>query len=338
MRAIDHRFVGLRAAAIAMVLLSAAPALAQETEDPGNGDKPQFKLSQEAAPGAKPWEKGALLSYTIDRAGPDFYNIQANAEIEIQVSASDSKTGPVTVMSLAPTASYKRSNASAAPTDALTMGMKGKYTLDSADGTRSLGVDVNLDYGREGVFPDRSKPPCDTNTTSVFCRKQYSETFKSSADLYVFGDAFEGTMGLSGEQSGKHRRGLSWSFSPRVQIAHDEILDGAVDPATGVKVTGGYTSIMGGAGLTLTPGFIDPWFEINLTGTVRQRIGKSAGRTDLTDRTEGRMQLSATYFITNPDAKGWRAGISVVWTEGGDSFADQKKESTIVFAFRIGRF
>jgi hypothetical protein len=96
---------------------------------------------------------------------------------------------------------------------------------------------------------------------------------------------------------------------------------------------------LAGAGLELTPGFIDPRFKINLTGTIRQRLSQSPGRTDLTDQTEGRMQLSATYFVTPQDVKtGWRAGVSVIWTEGGDSFADQAKESTIVLAFRIGHF
>ena len=334
-------------AAAALAAFAAVPATAQQSPVPAPAPAPSptptaapmvtFTLAQDAAPGATPWTEAGLLSYTIDRKGKDFYTIELNGDANFRLDALG-KT------SIGPSISYKRSNAETAPKDALQLGLVGKTRGGAAvPGPWSFyySSTAKITYARTGIYPDRTKPPCDTDTTSVFCRKQYSESVKGSADFYPFVGNFERYADKDAPNKPRHGenvRALFWSFSPRIGVAHDEILDGAVDPVTHLKVTGGYTSVVGGAGLKLTPGLIDPPFEINLTGTVRQRVGASASRTDLTDRTEARMQLSATYFVLPQSEKGWRAAISVIWTEGGDSFAAQPKESTIVLAFRIGHF
>ncbi|MDF2386119.1 hypothetical protein JMG10_31925 [Nostoc ellipsosporum NOK] len=335
MSAIDPR--AALAAFTALALCLPGAVLAQDGPAPAKKKKIEvdFSLSQQSAPGAKPWEQPALLSYTIDRDGPDFYNVELNADLDIGVYKAPAQG---TEFSIGPSISYAGSNAKSSRQDNLAAGLTAKYRTISASGEAGLRALAGLDYAREGIFPDRGKAPCDTDTTSVFCRKQHAESLKASLDLYPFLRWFEGSANESPPFKGRHNRSLSWSFSPRIQIAHDDILDGAVDASTGAKVTGGVTSVLAGAGLKLTPGFINPPFEVNLTGTVRQRLSASSRRTDLTDKTEARMQLSATYFVAQSEDSGWRAGFSVIWTEGGDSFVDKPKESTIVLAFRIGHF
>lgn len=349
MRAVKLRLaLAAVTAFVALAPVGAVPAMAQEapapaptpTAAPTPTPKVTFTLAQDAAPGSKPWTEAGLFSYTIDRKGKDFYSIQLNGEANFRLDT-------IGRTSLGPSISYKRSSAETAPKDALEAGLVGKTRggpKDPGPWDFFYSATANIAYARSGIYPDRTKAPCDTDTTSVFCRKQYSESVKGSVDFYPFIGNFERyadpkvARREAADTDDKDARALAWSFSPRIGFAHDEVLDGAVDPVTRVKVTGGYTSVLVGAGLKLTPGFVNPPFELNLTGTVRRRLGASPGRTDLTDRTEARMQISATYFIVPESEKGWRAGISVVWTEGGDSFEAQPKESTIVLAFRIGHF
>jgi len=323
----------------ALALSWPACATAQDAASATESTRPppvEFSLTQASDPGskAKPWEQPALLSYTIDRDGPDFYNIALNAEAEFLLDqASDFRLGP--------SVAYNRSNATDSKTDLLELGLSTQVRHEPIDGDFLATVTGQLAYAREGIYPDRSQAPCDTDTTSEFCRKQFSEKLKGNIDFFPFISGFEDYADPSAVRKprrGPHVRALAYSFSPRLELAHDEVLEGAIDAATGLKVTGGYTSVLAGAGLKLTPGFVDPPFELNLTGSVRQRIAASALRTDLTDRTEARMQASATYFITGSAENSWRAGISAIWTEGGDSFAGQPKASTIILAFRIGRF
>lgn len=331
MCAADLRFQAL---ATAVALFAPMAALAQN--EGGTSDKPGavvFRLSEASVPGAQPWQEPASLSFRIDRHGKDTADIALNLAADITVVPSTIKGDFVHTAYVGPSASYKFNNASDSRSDALKLGVAAKYWRDwRIFGDKKPPADalfyaatLNVDYAREGVYPDRSKAPCDTDTTSAFCRKQFSESLKTSIGFYPFLRDFNTPADAR----------LKVKFRPKFELAHDQILDGAIDPDTGGKVTGGYTTVFAGAGVRITP---SPVLEFNLTGGVRQRLASSRARANLIDRTEERTEISATYYVVPPSEKGWRAGFSVIWTEGGDSFAGSPKESTILLAFRIGHF
>lgn len=312
----------------------------QRSEEPAKPPIVRLNLAQAGVPGSMPWEEPAVVSYRIDRDGKDTYDIQLDGSVDVEILrprlADDDS---VIAAYLGPSFSYKGSNAIDARSDALTLGLAAKFWRDQflfredaipADAL-FFALTGDLSYKREGIYPDRSQAPCDTDTTSVFCRKQFSELLTANVDFYPYLRAFEGA-----QRRENGTLGMRHSIRPRLELAGDSVLDAKVDPATGLKVSGDRLSALVGLGVELWP---TDRIELNATAAVRQRITASHTRTDVPDKTEGRMQLGVTYHLLPFTADSpWKAGLSVVWTEGGDSFAGDEKESSIVLAFRIGHF
>jgi hypothetical protein len=307
------------------------------------GDKTpaiRLNLAQAGVPGSMPWEEPAVVSYRIDRDGKDTYDVQLDGSMDVEI-LQPRLSGDTAVVAayLGPSFSYKGSNASDARSDDLTLGLLAKFWRDQFLFRRDaipgdalfFALTGDVSYKRKGIYPDRSEPPCDTDTTSVFCRKQFSELLTANVDFYPYFRAFEGA-----QRHEDGTLGMRYSIRPRLELAGDSVLDAKVDPATGLKVSGDRLSALAGLGVELWP---TDRIELNATAAVRQRVTASRTRTDVPDKTEGRMQFGLTYHLLplNADSP-WKAGLSVVWTEGGDSFSGDEKESSIVLALRVGHF
>ncbi|MBD3775161.1 MAG: hypothetical protein IE921_16450 [Rhodobacteraceae bacterium] len=322
---------------LAAALLVPTSAFAQT-----NGPSPsiEFTITEDGAPTAKPWEKAAIISGTIDRDGKDYFEVHANADLQFDLLNDTDLDGPTQTLVLGPSFNWDRSTREGKEQDELKAGAVVYYynepnigTIDPNSKPIFWAVQANADFARTAVYPDRKKPPCSLSTPSPLCEVQHKESIKGKLSLFPYFATFED---LTSD------RKLAYSFRPQFQIAHDEILDGTLDAATLEKVTGGYTSVMVGVGLNLRPSFILPQFEINGTVQLRQRLGVSASRAAVTEKSAERMELTGTYFFLqddgDPKTKNWRVGLSVTWTEGSDPFEDKPKASTIMFGLRVGRF
>jgi hypothetical protein len=331
----------MRAEKAAFVLV--ASLLASNTASAQTaGTKPDVEvtITEDGAPTARPWEKAALLSGTIDRDGKDYFEVHVNADLQIDMLNDTDPDGPTRTLALGPSLSWDRSTREGKEQDELKAGAVLYYydepnigTVDPNSNPLFWAVQANADYARTAVYPDRKKPPCSLATAAPLCETQYKESVKGKLSVFPYLATFEDVA-----SSGK----LAYSFRPQLQLAHDEIVDGTLDETTLRKVTGGYTSVLVGAGLNLRPTFILPKFELNGTVQLRQRVGVSDSRASKIERSAERMELMATYFLMQDDGdsktKNWRVGLSITWTEGSDPLEDKPKASTIMFGVRAGRF
>lgn len=318
-------------------LLASNTALAQTANTKSDVE---VTITEDGAPTARPWEKAALLSGTIDRNGKDYFEVHVNADLQIGMLDDKDPDGPTRTLALGPSLSWDRSTREGKEQDELKAGAVLYYydepnigVADPDSNPVFWAVQANADYARTAVYPDRKKPPCSQASPMPVCETQYKESMRGKLSVFPYLATFEDVT-----PDGK----LAYSFRPQLQLAHDEIIDGTVDEMSLRKVTGGYTSVLVGAGFNLRPSFILPKFELNGTVQLRQRLGVSASRASKVERSAERMELMATYFIMqddgDPKTKNWRVGLSVTWTEGSDPFEEKPKASTIMFGVRAGRF
>lgn len=326
----------LTAAAVCAVIFLPCPAQAQ-TPAPASG--PEYTLTEAGAPTARPWEKAAIVSGVIDRDGRDYYEVHANADLRFDLLQDRDADGPTRTLTLGPNLSWNRSTREGKEQNELKAGAVLHYfnepsigRIDPDSNPLFWALQVNADFARAAVYPDRKREPCSATAPSLLCEVQHKESLKGKASVFPFLAGFE-DLSADGR--------FAYSFRPQLQVAHEEILNGTLDPTTLTRVTGGYTSVLVGAGLNVRPQFALPRFELNATVQLRQRIGISGSRASLVERSAERIEVSATYFVAQDDgdsaSKNWRVGLSVTWTEGSDPFEEKPKASTILFGLRIGR-
>lgn len=328
----DHWHKGVLAA-----LLIAAHGAAHAQN---NGLPIDFRLTEEGVPQARPWEKAAILSATIDRDGDDFFEIHVNGEVQADISPVSPRGEPVHTVTLGPNINWDRSTRPGKDQDELKLGLALRYavqpdigSIDPNSNPLFYSLNANAEYARTGVYPNLGAAPCNVNPASPLCEKQFNESLRANVSFFPY---------LAGFEDLTSQRGWAYSIRPQVQIAHDQIIDGTLNATTLARTTGGYTSAMVGLGVQLRPRFISPQIEFNLTGQLRHRLAASDVRRPLIERTAERMEASLTYYFTREDddskTADWRVGLSLIWTEGSDPFENKPEASTIVIALRIGRF
>lgn len=322
---------------LAALMLSPSHAFAQ-SDDPLS--KVQIILTEDGAPTARPWEKAAIISGTIDRNGRDYFEVHANADLQIDLLDDMDINGPTRTLTMGPSISWDRSTREGREQNEWKAGTVIYYyvdpnftIIDPNSNPLFWSVQAGVDFASTAVYPDRNKAPCTAAGPNPLCTIQHNQSVRGKISVFPYLATFE-------DVSADGR--LAYSFRPQIQLAHDEILDGTLNPATLQKVTGGYTSVLIGAGLNLRPSFILPQFEFNATLQLRQRLAASGAREQAIEKSAERMELSATYFLKqddlNPTTKNLRVGLSVTWIEGSDPFENRPKASTIMFGLRIGRF
>lgn len=300
-------------------------------------------ITEAGAPKAKPWEKAALLSVTIDRAGKDYFDAHVNAEVEFDLSPKQQNGQPTTTWYLGPSFSWDRSNKADKKQNELKAGISTKYFIEPdvgaiPDNSNPLFISLtgDLSYSRAAVYADLTAAPCDLTPAIPVCQVQYKESIKAKAAAFPFFAEWED---ITSDKAGE---GFAYSVRPQFQVAHEQITDATIDAATGQKVTGGYSSALAGVGVNFKPKFIRPSFELNFLGQLRQRVAASSSRKALIEKTAEFYEVSLTYFLAQDDGlsttKNWRAGVSLIWTEGSDPYENKPKASTIAIAFRLGRF
>lgn len=322
------------------LLVAGAPTAAWAQTDPKPA--PVITLTEAGAPTARPWEKAAIVSATIDRDGDDYFEVHANGDVQFDLlSPPPPGTGARTrTATLGPSLKWDRSTRTGKKQNDLRAGAVFYYydepdlgTVDPNANPLLWAAQANVDYSYAAVYPDTGKAPCDVANASPLCEVQHKSSIRGKLSVFPY---------LAGFEDQRPEGPGVYSFRPQLQIAHDQIVDATRDATTLAKVTGEYTSVLVGAGLNVRPKFVSPQFEVNAIAQLRQRIAISDSRRASVESSAERFEVSATYYVAQadrlPETKDWRIGLSLTWIEGGDPFENLPSASTITLGVRIGRF
>lgn len=155
---------------LALLLIAPAPAMAQS-----------FTLTQDGAPTAPAWERPALVAATIDRRGRDHVEVHANADMQFDFDVSASRAARTRTVAIGPNISWDRSTREEDEQDALTAGLVVHLTdepdlpsIRQGSTPLFLAAQINLDFARTAVFPDRNGAACTAGTQTCRIRHQQS--------------------------------------------------------------------------------------------------------------------------------------------------------------------
>lgn len=343
-------------ATLAIAAIVTTQAQAEELEKKSKFD---IVLTQENAPDSKPWEDPAKLSYTIVKGAPDQVSIQTNLELGFNLSEPDLKKLQGRKRTIGSYFRYQRETG-ADKQNNLEFGAKYSVgydiiaLLNIPDGfvidnpTREqrgrlaaiaeqsgnytdVAYELLSGYARTKSYPDQSKAPCASTPLLPQCSTQTKESIRTSLAATLFNGNFENRIGSS----------IAFSFAPKLGLDHDLMLNSPLDLTTGLGMKGGYLSATGGAAIVITPGFINPGWELKASSQFRYKLDASATRSPSLERFAEKFEVSGTYYFVKPSSpvkKDWRAGLGVAFSVGGDPLTGAPDEKKIVIAFRLGKY
>jgi hypothetical protein len=351
-------FVEFSKAALTLTIsaIVAAPVLA---DDSAKKSKFEIALTQESAPDSKPWEDPARLSYSVIKDAPDEASIQANLELGFNLTEPNLENLVGRKRTVGSYFRYQRETGSDKQNNLefgakfnvgydiiALLGIPAEYDLtnvtpekrkrlaeiaDQRGEHTDIAYELSTGYAYTESYPDQAKAPCVTTPALPQCATQTKKSIRSSFAATVFNGNLENRAGNA----------IAFSIAPKFGLDHDFLLNNPLDLTTGLGVKGGYLSATGGIAIVLTPSFINPGWEIKASSQFRYKLDASSSRSPTLESLAEKFEVSGTYYFVRPATptkKGWRAGVGLAFSTGGDPLTGKPDEKKLVLAFRLGKY
>lgn len=312
-----------------------------------------FGVTEADEPKSKAWEKPARIALTIDPDGPDQFSAQINLSAKFNLAPD--RPGPRNLVG-----GYLRWNRETnadKPQNNFELGLsfdhhfdverllglteRERTTLSIAEldylandvRPRRIRFDhrVSTGYARTGQYPDLDSATCVATPAAPQCQTQFKESIRTTYAVTMFNPNWSRWSSERG----------AFSFAPKLQVDHDLLLNSPINVDTGVEAHGSYLSVLAGLGVTLSPTFLNPAWEVQASAALRQRIHASGSRRPSIEGSAEQFAISATYYFLRPpptERTGWRLGIGVTYTHGGDPLTGTPDGDRIVLALRLGQY